>query len=636
MASQTGSFKINMTVVDNEAIANLRKINSELYKAQAPIKAYQRELKKFNDLSGKTENLKKFDNTIKGIAGKFSSLKTGVLSVAKPMAAIFGIGSVAGVVALSREFANWGNEIRNTSALLGITRQQAIALEQSGKLAGIGNQADALKNYQDVQNNISAGQDMMGNNANHALGIDPKHMNFQQAELQAVKRVNQLVKNGLSAASGRNLLKAAGLSEDLLGQDPNRLARSFKMAADNAKEMAPYAKQAEKFRDTLAEAAARIDVLKTKLAAALEPALGPIVQKFIDWSKDNKKVDETLNNIAASAKTVGTWISKIDVNTLKDEFGKFLTIGKEVVEVMLALKAISLTKWAAGLVIDIGRAALALSSLAKAAAGIVSAASAVGLIAASVAAAAVAGVVGGTYYASKHQDELEDIRYGYKSGTAGMVHHSVQDRYNNLKNQVGAFDISNGIGDVAEKGALAAGIAESKLDPTAENQDTHAKGLFQFLPNTGEGAQILKDTGVDVTKLGAADQWKMAMQSFQRHNPTQFNNFKNAKDQDEASYIFTHYYLRSNPKNGEQQAELGRMAMYNKQIAAGFDQNKYEKSIDGFKGQGGDVKLGGDLGLHITIDNKNNVTTHVVRNTTPLNPNIRDVKQTTNGKKLHG
>ncbi|MCP9318758.1 hypothetical protein KBX73_02995 [Acetobacter persici] len=633
MAAQTGSFKINMTVVNNEAIANLRKINSELYKAQAPLKAYERELKKFNDLSGRTENAKKLEASLKSISGRFSSLKTGLVSVMKPMAAIFGIGSVAGVVALSREFANWGNEIRNTSALLGITQQQAIALEQSGKLAGIGNQADALKNYQDVQNTIKAGQNQMGNNANHALGIDPTRMNFQQAELQAVKRVNQLVKNGLSAASGRNLLKAAGLSEDLLGQDPNRLAKSFKTAAANAREMAPYAKQAEKFRDTIAEAAARIDVLKTKLAAALEPALGPIIQKFIDWSKDNKKVDETLGQIANTAKAVGLWISKIDVQTLKDDFGKFLTVAKDVVEVMLALKAISLTKWVADLVIDVGKAALALSNLARAAAGIVTAASAVGLLSAAVAAAAVAG---GTYLAYKHQDQLEDVRYGYKSGTAGMVHHTVQDRYNNLKNQVGAFDVSNGIGDTAEKGALAAGIAESKLDPNAENPDTHAKGIFQFLPGSGEGAQIKQDTGIDVTKLPAADQWKMAMQSFKRHNPEQFNNFKNAKDQDQASYIFTHYYLRSNPNNGEQQAELGRMSMYNKQIASGFDQKKYEQSIAGFHGQGGDVKLGGDLGLHITIDNKNNVTTHITRNTTPLNPNIRDIKKTTNGKKLHG
>lgn len=61
MANQQGSFKINLGVVNDEAIKKLKELNSQLYKAQAPLKAYQRELKKFNDLSGRTANLKRLD-----------------------------------------------------------------------------------------------------------------------------------------------------------------------------------------------------------------------------------------------------------------------------------------------------------------------------------------------------------------------------------------------------------------------------------------------------------------------------------------------------------------------------------------------------------------------------------------------
>lgn len=365
MAEQ-GNFNINVGVIDSEAIAKLKDINKQLSDAQAPLRAYQRELKKFNDLSGRTARQKELQEALGSLKNKFGDIKNAVGMVAKPMLALFGVGSIAGVVGLSKSFADWGNEIRNTSALLGISTQQAIKLSQAGKLLGIGDQVKGLETYQDTQNQIAAGQNAKGQYADNILGITPK-MDFQTAELTAVKKANELLKSGKANAAGlRDALKSAGLDANLLGQDPARLAKGFKMAAANAKEMAPYAKQAGKFRDTLAEAGGRIDVLKTKLMAALEPALGPIIQKFIDWSKDNKAVDETMNQIAEAAKQVGEWIKNIKIEDIKKDFQTLKDVAEGVAIAFVALKAISFTRWSVGLVSDITKVITSLTSLGKA------------------------------------------------------------------------------------------------------------------------------------------------------------------------------------------------------------------------------------------------------------------------------
>lgn len=361
--AQNGNFSINVGVIDNDTIKKLKEINAELYKAQAPIRAYQRELKKFNNLSGRTQAIKKFNSSLSSLKGKFGEVKEVIGSVAKPMAALFGIGSIAGVVALTKSFSDWGNEIRNTSALLGVTSQKAIALNQAGKLAGIGDQAAGLKNYQDTQTAIQYGQNATGALANQILGINPK-MDFQKAELQAIRRINSLVKAGkVNQSAARTIMQAAGFDQSLVGQDPERIAKAFREAAANAKEMAPYTKQAAEFRDHLAEAASRVDVLKTRLAASLEPALGPIIQKFIDWSKDNKAVDETMGEIATAAKSLGEWIQTIKVDDLKKDFSYLKIAVEGVIAGFVVMKAISLTAWSVGLVADIVKITTALKDM---------------------------------------------------------------------------------------------------------------------------------------------------------------------------------------------------------------------------------------------------------------------------------
>lgn len=482
-----GNYNINVGVIDTDAIKKLKDINSQLYKAQAPLKQYQRELKRFNDLSGRTEALRKQARAIENLKNKFVSLKSSVSSIARPMTALFGIGSIAGVVALTRSFANWGNEIRNTSALLNITQQQAIKLSQAGNLAGLGNQAQALKGYQDTQTAVQYGQDASGALADQILGINP-NTNFEQAEIQATRRINALMKAGrINATGARNLAKAAGFGEDIVGKDPERLARAFKMAAANAREMAPAAEQAANLRDKFAEAAGRVEVLKTKIAASLEPVLTPLIQKFIDWTKNNKEVDATLAKVAKTTEQVGKWITSIDVEKLKAQFGTAIKVTEALIATFVALKAISLVTWVAQVGTDLAKLVTSFEGV-SAAAG--AARIATGAVVAGGALAGAAAVAGYTGY-----NAYKEIKYNASDEGRIQRRHEIYNRHDKYysANRYGILDqgkMSREMMDylMKEKGysidqaaaEVGVGLKEGGLNTKALGDGGDAVGVFQW------------------------------------------------------------------------------------------------------------------------------------------------------------
>ncbi|GBR17413.1 phage tail tip lysozyme [Gluconobacter frateurii] len=627
MASQTGSFKISVGVVNSEAISKLKAMNAELAKAQAPLKAYQRELKKFNDLSGKTGRQKELSNALSSLKGKFGGISSAIGGVIKPLAAVFGVGSIAGVVALERSFANWGNEIRNTSALLGITAEQATKLKNVGNLMGIGDQAAQMRSYQDTQTNIGAGADATGALADRILGINP-NTDFEKASLEATKRVNALFKAGkINASAGRNLLKSAGLDESLFGQDPDRLAKSYKNAADAAKQMAPFVKKAGALRDKFAEAGTQVDVLKTRLAASLEPAIGPILQKFIDWSKDNKKVQETMDEITTAAKAVGEWVKNIDVKKLNEGFSTAKSVIESVIIAFGVLKAIQITSWVTSIVADLYKITAALKGV-ETASELAAGGAGLGALAAGAVAAGAAGYAGYKLYSTYKHDHsdagiMENRQKMMKDPAYGG------NRFGRLEQNQRAYDgiqylKTKGYSDVQAAAVIGGFKQESGLNEKAIGDKGTAIGLMQAHEDRqklieGHFGKKLQDMSYH-EQLDAAD-WEL------RNNESSAGNqLRKATDAKSATIAMLNY---ERPKEWNDSKKAG-MADNSKELATRLSNTVEAEKIGGNSTQEVNHNISGNVGLHVTMDKKGNVTgAKITHNTTPINPNLIKVKQQT-------
>lgn len=628
--SAGGNFNIKVNVVDSDSIKKLKDINKQLSDAQAPLRAYERELKKFNNLSGITAKQKQLHQSLASLKVRLGDVKSAISTVAKPMAALFGVGSVAGVVTLTKSFADWGNEIRNTSALLSISTQQAIKLSQAGKLLGISDQLKGLETYQDTQNQIAAGQNAKGQYADSLLGINPK-MDFQTAELTAVRKANELLKSGRANAAGlRDALKAAGMDADLLGQDPARLARGFKMAADNAKEMAPYVKQAGKFRDTLAEAGGRVDVLKTRLAASLAPAIDPIIQKFIDWSKDNKSVDDTMNQIADAAKKVGEWVKSIKVDDVKAGFHDLKLAAEGVAVAFIALKAISFTRWSVGLISDITNVISALNGLSKAT-GAAEAASSAGVLAPALAVGGAAVAAGyGVYKAGSeiHHDFftdkgiLESRRAKMKDSMYGS------NRYGTLEKNQKQYEAMDYL--VKKKGytpeQAAATVAQARqeggFNTQAIGDGGAAVGTFQW--HADRQAAIEKKFGKSITKMSLEEQLDAYDWEMRNTEKAAGNELFGSKNLSQAVRGGLDY---ERPKEWLDAKKSGNM-LGSKEL-----NNRFAMSRSALQAYTGKPLSPENSKIDLNIDLTHNPPRITQKNS---NPNIASVKTRTNGGIAHG
>lgn len=535
MAAQQGSFKINVSVINDEAVKKLKDINAQLYKAQAPLRAYQREVKRFNDLSGRTANLKKLQQGFEGLKNHFGKITGLVTSVGKKLLAVIGIGSIAGVVALTRSFANWGNEIRNVSALLGVTIGKAIQLSQMSKLSGSGDQTQQALKYQDAQEEVKYGRNPEAAMADKVLGIN-SGMSLEEAQVTAARVVREKLKNHkIDQYAARHAAELSGVGSIILDHTPEEIERMQAIARKNAQEMARFAKPAAKLRDTMAEASARVDVLKTRLAASLEPVITPLIEKFIAWSKDNKKVSETFDKITAAAKKVGDWIEKLDVKKLQDAFGKVVTVGETLLAVFVAIQAIKITSWAVSVVKDITSIATALGSLTTGAeaagtalsAGTIAAGGAV--LGAGAAAAYGVGSAGKEIYhdfytpggiLENRQKRMKDRAYGVN--WEGELQKN-EDEYKLMNYATKQY----GLTSEQAAGIMAQARAESGYGTQAIGDNGQAIGMFQWHPEREK--RIEDHFGKKVTSMNQQEQLDAYMWEMKNYEPAAWKKLLQSK-----------------------------------------------------------------------------------------------------------
>lgn len=131
------SFSITINAVD-KATAVAKRVNESIAKITKPIADVKSSVAGFNKETGLDQLGKKFESVGKSA----QTVARSVASIAPPLAAIVGVGSVAGIAAFATSWGRAAAEIANTSSVIGVTTTDLQRYRGAARVAGLS--ADAM------------------------------------------------------------------------------------------------------------------------------------------------------------------------------------------------------------------------------------------------------------------------------------------------------------------------------------------------------------------------------------------------------------------------------------------------------------------------------------------------------------
>ncbi|WP_248769132.1 lytic transglycosylase domain-containing protein [Pseudomonas sp. MWU12-2345] len=323
-------FKIVISAVD-KATATFRKVNDGVSRLTRPFEEVGKSFKSL----GRELGFERIGKNLTTIGREAGGAARSVGMIVAPMAALTGVGSVAGIAALANNWANLGRSIDNSARGIGVSAGQLQSFQGAAKLVGIdaGTTTASLDSLattmQDAQWGRNQGALLMLNK----LGIGLKKtkdgawdvVGEYKAIANAVAsqkspQVQALIANNLGLGGMLPFLRegAAGIE-----QYEDTVRRLGYVMSDGA------VKQGKEFSKSLAGLNIAVDGTKNAIGDKLIPVMKPLVDQFTNWLAVNRDLIAT--NIADWAKGFATWINKVDWKAVGDgiiNFGK--GVGKVV------------------------------------------------------------------------------------------------------------------------------------------------------------------------------------------------------------------------------------------------------------------------------------------------------------------
>lgn len=338
MASNgTYALKINVT---GNVTSYLQKTNKQLALMNKPFKDFQRQFSQFKKNIG-------FDALSKSINRIISPLKT----ASKYILGIFGASSVAGVIAMTRQFSMLSNEIQRTAAGLGISTNKLQGLSDAGKLLGTGSNSlpDVLKKIQDNNQNLKFGGD-----ANLQTAYQKINASYKNSPDEVMKKLLDYTqehqkKGDISPAQLRLLHQTVLGNTDYIGKSYD----DVKGAEDRAKTLGRYNQDninnANKLRQSFEGVGIAISGFTQTIIGKLAPVFSPLLDKFANWLATSPQANQMIEQITASAQKFADWISKVNWTEVGNEIAYWYDKIGGFKTVIAGLIILNVAGWFAGI-----------------------------------------------------------------------------------------------------------------------------------------------------------------------------------------------------------------------------------------------------------------------------------------------
>jgi len=314
-------FKITISAVD-KATATVHKINASMAKMVSPVTDFQKSMTSLKDATGLNVVVK----GLSGIGRSATDAAEGIGKIVAPIAALFGIGTIAGVTELATSFGKLGFNISKTAASIGISTRDLQLLRGAASMAGIsaGELDSGLVSLGSTMEGAMFGRNQDAMLLMNRFGITLHRLKDGSVDTQRGLMDISRAMQGLNAQQQHLLAGGMGVESffSLLQKGPAVIS-AYKKAVDAVGGVmdGPAIKAAENFEIKMAGLHGAIDGLTNRIGAKLIPILSPLIDQFSAWVAINK--DFIATNVGEFVKEIGEWLKTVD----------FKKVGSDIVDV---------------------------------------------------------------------------------------------------------------------------------------------------------------------------------------------------------------------------------------------------------------------------------------------------------------
>lgn len=285
------NFKITITAAD-KATATVRKVRDAIAQFTRPI----RQVKSSIGALGRELGLDRVAGGLAKMARGAESVVAKVGGVVAAIAAVGGATSIAGIAALTREWAAAGAEVLRTSGILGIGTDRLQTLRGAAAAFGLeaADMTAGLKSIGDTMENALFGRDQQALAMLNRLGIQIKHTKDGAidgaAGLMDLSRAIVRIKNVQAQGVVARTFGAEALLP-LLQKGPAAIAAYEAAVKKTGSVQSPaQLRQAQEMTQQLGFLKLNIQGVGNAIMGSLAPALIPLIKQFSDWSQQNRAV----------------------------------------------------------------------------------------------------------------------------------------------------------------------------------------------------------------------------------------------------------------------------------------------------------------------------------------------------------
>jgi hypothetical protein len=319
-------FTITISAVD-KATAVAQKVNASIAKITKPINDVKASVSAF----AKETGLDKVGKGLEKVGGIATDAARKIASIAPPLAALAGAGTVAGLAALASSWGHSATEIANTSATIGVTTDQLQKYRGAARLAGLtsDDMTSSLKSVGSAFEDAAAGRNTFAAGVMADKGINIHRL--ADGSVDAVHAFNDVA----AAAAKITNVQARGKFLDIFGMGGiqpmvgrvGALVTQFERL--NAVMSPAQIAQGEQFNVSMVALDASVDKLKNSVGSALTPALtrlsdsmipianeyGPKIARWIDnidWDKTGASIERFVDDLGG-VKAIAAGIAAISL-----------------------------------------------------------------------------------------------------------------------------------------------------------------------------------------------------------------------------------------------------------------------------------------------------------------------------------
>jgi len=377
-------YSVTYTVVDN-ATKQIEAINRRITAMRAPMDRMSRQISRFVDVSGLRKVAQGFD-----WIGKTASTVLRTLTAIVPvMGALTGAASIAGMMKLVSQYADWSHTLVQNADDLGITTQQLQHFQDMTRLAG-GNAEDmteGLKGLHTTLGNMNVGT---GNAAAAAQQFQRLGLDVRDANGHIITSVDKVFPELIKKlAAIENPIDRARAANELLGGSGEKLVETFRQMSTSYDQVDRDAsryqnltdeqkKTLQLFTEEQGRAAVAFDHLGQQISVVLARDFGPLLKHFNDFVEKHtpdiiRAIDEISTKFAAWLENVDWTKVQAGIESVIDGLKWVVTHLDTIKDVAEAIAAAFAVKWAVGMVASISQVVVALGPLSAALAPIAAA-----------------------------------------------------------------------------------------------------------------------------------------------------------------------------------------------------------------------------------------------------------------------